>query len=166
MSDIESTTSKPWYTQFRKYFTLAYRYIVAFETWEEGPKKAAYENFENETRARFIFESNNIEREGLPFGQTKELVFSGLKELMAQRKIRPFKAENEKGLSSMSEFFKSKLFADFSYYPIQDSLYGDFEEFDKEPKSSISYILEFRLIFESKGRPVRTSRPVAKLRNV
>lgn len=140
MSDIDPTTSKPWYTQFRKYFILASKYIVAFETWKEGPNRAAYHNFENETRARFIFESNNIEREGLTLGQTKELVLSGLKELLDQRKVQPFKIKNESELSRIGESIKKLLPVNYSSFLIQDDLTRDIDELSEELKNQKTYI--------------------------
>lgn len=78
MVSSETPRSIPWYKRFRDEFSKASRYIYAVE--RIPIKRETLENFDKETLARFIFESNNIEREGLSLGETRELVIFGLEE--------------------------------------------------------------------------------------
>src|SRR6476620_11452341 len=78
MVSSELPRSIPWYKRFRGEFSKASRYIYAVE--RISIKRETLKNFDKETLARFIFESNNIEREGLPLGETRELVILGLDE--------------------------------------------------------------------------------------
>lgn len=71
----------PWYEKFREEFITATNYIHASELIQHEIPEETYANFQKESLARFIFESNNLEREGLPFGETRALVFDGLKDL-------------------------------------------------------------------------------------
>lgn len=64
----------PWYFTYKENFLCALTNIISYNQWNSKPEKAVIENFEKETLARFIFESNNIEREGLSLGETKKLV--------------------------------------------------------------------------------------------
>ena len=76
MASSETPRSIPWYKRFRDEFTKASKYIhVAGQRYI---KRETLSNFDKETLAHFIFESNNIEKEGLPLGETRELVILGL----------------------------------------------------------------------------------------
>lgn len=77
MTNAKSTA---WYRQFGEYFTEALGYLEAIGKSQIDPKQPAIVNFERESLAQFIFESNNLEREGLSLGATKELVLNGLDE--------------------------------------------------------------------------------------
>jgi fido (protein-threonine AMPylation protein) len=66
--------SQPWYDRFNEYFIQGLSFILSLDHWKNRPPESIFTNFQRETLARFIFESNNIEREGLTFGETKKLV--------------------------------------------------------------------------------------------
>lgn len=68
------SSKKVWYDKFRESYTLATRYILTYTYWKGRPSRETLRTFEKETLARFIFESNNIEKEGLSLGETRELI--------------------------------------------------------------------------------------------
>jgi Fic family protein len=68
--------SIPWYRKFREKFTQAFCLLDQNELGNLSVKEESIITFDKETKAQFIFESNNIEKEGLSFGETKKLVFS------------------------------------------------------------------------------------------
>ena len=140
MSDIEIKISKPWYTQFQKYFLLANKYIAAYRLWSQEQKDAPLINFENETLARFIFESNNIEREGLPFGQTKELVFSGLNEFFDQQVVRLEDDEGKIGFGELEKILTNYLPINFSIYPIHIKRKNYQDDLEEKLNDQIMYI--------------------------
>ena len=75
-----STVKGPWYRYFREEVGRATGFVAAINDSSQSIPRETYATFEKETLAAFIFESNNLEREGLPLGETRELVFAGLKE--------------------------------------------------------------------------------------
>ena len=72
---MEISRSVAWYRRFEEYFSKAFLYLLELEFKDMYQANPAVLNFDRETMAQLIFESNNLEREGLPRGETKELVF-------------------------------------------------------------------------------------------
>jgi hypothetical protein len=71
-----TSKSIPWYRQFREKYVHAIKFLFSFYVWnfQNNPSSDALKTYEKETLARFIFESNNIEGEGLSLGETNELI--------------------------------------------------------------------------------------------
>ena len=79
MASEDSKSSRPWYRRFREEFLLASRWMTVFESNRAGEiSRETISVFEQEMLTRFIFESNNIEKEGLSLGETRELILSEL----------------------------------------------------------------------------------------
>lgn len=73
---MKTNSRKPWYANLSNEFSRASAYIFVLATSRLKLLNEAFLNFDKESMAEFIFESNNIEREGLSAGETKQLVFS------------------------------------------------------------------------------------------
>lgn len=109
MAGSETPRSIPWYKRFRDEFSKSLKYIYAMRY--VAIKRETLDVFDKETLARFIFESNNLEREGLPFGETKELVILGLEEYPDD--MFDASDEQEKGLFKLLKEIKRDAQIDF-----------------------------------------------------
>lgn len=69
-----------WYDEYSDRLIEASEFIdaVRIRMKNDESLKKFFEDYEKETLAQFIFESNSIEMEGLPEGQTKKLVLESL----------------------------------------------------------------------------------------
>lgn len=85
---MTTLVSTPWYRRFREKFSYACGLLDQYEIMSLKMRESSIDNFDNETRAQFIFESNSIEKEGLTFGETKKMVFSEYSELDTIHKAR------------------------------------------------------------------------------
>ena len=74
-----------WYNNYKEYLIEATSLLNGINELEEDETYEFYTDLNKEYFTKFIFESNNIEREGLAEGETKKLVFDMFNENDSER---------------------------------------------------------------------------------
>jgi len=101
-----------WYRRYREFFLRSIAFIYNFESQHQRYSAPTLATFEKETLTRFIFESNNIEREGLPFGETQKLVLGEIDEDPKVNEMLQNQVELKQEINRLLEFSKDRLTAD------------------------------------------------------
>lgn len=84
------TSNSSWYSDIKQTYSTALSLLEGYLDRINDLPQDVVETYEKETLARFIFESNNIERQGLPMGETRELVMSELENSPEAKEIFDF----------------------------------------------------------------------------